>query len=479
LGTALSHLLLLGAGPSSYGFLRGLAPRPDRRVTIIAPTGACAAPSGFDVKMVSPKLRQPRVSAAYSHWRHLVDVRSTSFFPVGMHGVGGAAQFWGAAVSFFSDSDLHRLGLAPSQYWSAVQSLSRTWPISGNQDDEFRSEFACLPVDTSPIRISDRIEKLFGSYHELGVKVGRARISVHQSGAQACSSCGKCLSGCPTDSIWAPKKGDFLAMGHDVSFVQATAASFRDDGRRVSVTCNDGKSQIEFEGDDLVLAVDPVNLFRLLTECPPQRSNTAQLFHNPAYGFVLYAGRRPSAPSFGMAQGLIRLETTDGHLYGSLYDGSVIRSASRVFLDSRAGDRIAQFLAPRFIFGSVYLSSDRSTVTMQRQGRSVSIEASLNPGAEIEANAARLALRAFASRNGLRLIAFRRAPLGADAHYAGGVPKSLRAPEGTSLGTIRGVSKVRIVGGGLLNHLPSGFPTISLGAAAFCVGRGFGATVGH
>lgn len=475
----MSHLLVIGAGPSSYGFLRGLAPRPDRRVTIIAPAGAGKVPSSLNVKIVSPKLRQPRVSTAYSYWRHLVDVQSTSFFPVGMHGVGGAAQFWGAAVSFFSDSDLHRLGLPPSAYWSAVQSLSRTWPISGNEDDEFRSEFACFPVDTSLIRISDRIEKLFGSYPELGVKVGRARISVHQSGTQACSSCGKCLSGCQTDSIWAPKKGDFLTMGHDVDFVQATAASFQDDGRRVSVTCNDGKSQTEIDGDDLVLAVDPVNLFRLLTECVPQQSHTAQLFHNPVYGFVFYAGRRPSASSFGMAQALIRLETADGHLYGSLYDGSVLRSANRIFLDSRAMDRVAQFLAPWFIFGSVYLSSDRSTVTMQRQGKSVSIEASVNPEAEIEANAARLVLRALASKNGLRLIAFRRAQLGADAHYAGGVPKSLRAPEASSLGTLRVMRKVRIVGGGLLNHLPSGFPTFSLSAAAFCVGRGFGARTAH
>ena len=68
------------------------------------------------------------------------------------------------------------------------------------------------------------------------MKVGRARISVHRSGTQACSSCGKCLSGCQTDSIWAPKKGDFRTMGHDVDFVQATAVSFQDDGRRVSVT---------------------------------------------------------------------------------------------------------------------------------------------------------------------------------------------------------------------------------------------------
>ena len=375
----MSHLLLVGAGPSSYGFLIGLVPRPDRRVTIIAPTEAGNALPSLDVKMVSPKLRQPGPSAAYGHWRHMVDVRSTSFFPVGMHGVGGAAQFWGAALSIFSDGDLRRLGIAPSQYQSALEVLSRTWPISGNQDDEFRSEFRCLPVDPTPVRISHRIQKLFGNHQEFGVKVGRARISVQRTGEQACSSCGKCLSGCPTDSIWAPKKGDFRATGHDISFVEATVVSFGDKGQRVLVSCNDGKSQAEIEGDDVVLAVDPVNLFRLLTESLPQRRHTAQLFHNPAYGFMFYAGRPPSESTFGMAQALVRLETAEGHLYGSLYDGSVIRSPSPVFLDSRVGDRVAQLLAPQFIFGSLYLSSERSKVTMHREGTSVKIEASLNP----------------------------------------------------------------------------------------------------
>ena len=277
------------------------------------------------------------------------------------------------------------------------RSLSRTWPISGNQDDEFRSEFACLPVATQHlVRISHRIEKLFGNHQEFGVKVGRARISVHRTGEQACSSCGKCLSGCPTDSIWAPKKGDFRATGHDVGFVEATVVSFGDKGQRVLVSCNDGKSQAEIEGDDVVLAVDPVNLFRLSDRILTAASPHCSALPQSSLRFYVLRGAAPERLlRLGWPKRLIRLETADGHLYGSLYDGSVLRSANPIFLDSRVGDRVAQLLAPWFIFGSVYLSSERSTVTMQRQGRSVNIEASLNPEAEIEARRGPTCLASF------------------------------------------------------------------------------------
>lgn len=480
-------LAVIGAGPSALGFLAGLQPRTERRILVIAPGPDTAAPArDHRARKVprSPKLRQPQVAAAVGHWLRTLPLREasapSSFAAIGVHGIGGSARYWGGTLSVFPDHVLQANGLNVQELHAAYASLGSLVPVSGNVADRIAPEFRPLAMG-APVARSRRMQHLDGSYCGGRLVVGSARVAIRSSGGEACTGCNKCLSGCATDSIWAPREQDFRALGHEVDFCSALVERIEPQSKdSVTITCSRAGATLRFRARHVVLACGPIPAFVLLAGLVGDPEVRAPLVHSPTFGFALWGGFERRAPMFGMAQAALFARNAGGAIdsIGSLYDGASLTGyPERVFFDDWPRDAAAQAAARFLLFGAIYVNSSWSRCELRMSSDGLAISGAAAPGFVDKAAAVRRLVQSFGREAGAPLVSFQEGGRGVDVHYGDGVPESLRSPQTASRGALSGLPQVTIVGGACFQALPPHYPTLTFMAQALSVGRAFSADV--
>jgi ferredoxin len=469
-------LLVVGAGPSALAFLHGLTRQDGRTILVLAASGK---EQGSPVNLLdvprSPKLRQPRVDASLRAWLSSLPqicVPNERFAPVGIHGFGGSAQYWGGAVGRFDRSALIRNSFDPTSFEEAYQALTRFVPVSSFSAENAR---VSEPADVY-LRRSNRIAGLDGIHCDARMEVGPATVAIHTSGARACVGCNRCLSGCESNSIWAPTRKDFMSLGHNVAVETGFVSEIRPESDGFAVRFRTGEEVRSCKARQVVLAAGAIMNFNLLAPLSQTKSPRAPLLNCPSYAFAFLAKPTETGSMFGMAQSAFRMKGEDGEVLsvGCLYDGLSLSSyAEPVFFGSRQLDSVAQRAARWLIFGAGYLDSDNSEVELRRVEGKLIVDARSRPSRKPRGMQIKALLRRFGSEAHKPLVVFQSGQLGIDVHYGGGIPDDLGVEPGGS-GSLRRHPGITVVGGSQFSYLPPDYPTFSLMAASFLCGQQYG-----
>jgi hypothetical protein len=476
-------LLIVGGGPSAFAFVAGLARGTIGRTWLVVPSPATKqSTEWFRSLRKTPKLRQTEVDANRIDWlRSLPQSVSgaNKFSYIGLHGVGGAAQHWGAGIGLFDPSDLDRNGFDVKTFSEGYAEWGNRIPISGNLLDELYRDYSILPITPSVAR-SPRIARLDGRYSNGQLRIGAARNAVHHEGRFACYACNRCLTGCPIKSIWVPSLRDFLDLSSCLQRIDGRVVSLRPAHRPgwLVELRRPGPDRLTSEyvyARKVVLACGPMQTFQLLAPLAGPQAR-ASLKHTPAIAFAFIAPRQKRYEIFGMANATFiwRNQSGASALFGHLFDGTSLQGfQSRVFSSNIFVDKIASNVAGHFIFGNGFLPSHFGEIGLSAEEDSVQFDFNSSASrSEVRSAVAEIkrALRSFAHEANLPLVAFQLSEPGLDVHYAGGVPKLFcgkKLPEGR----LEGIDDILVVGGAAFSHLAPQSPTFSFMVQAWMAGR--------
>ncbi len=142
------------------------------------------------------------------------ETRARGFAPLFSFARGGMAEAWTAGCYPFNDAELAEFpfnyaGIAP--YY---EEIARRIGISGEPDD-LQKFFPLHGGLIEPLELDFHSRELMNAYarrrqelnSRLGCYLGRTRVATLSrdlEGRRACSKLGRCLWGCPTDSLYTP-----------------------------------------------------------------------------------------------------------------------------------------------------------------------------------------------------------------------------------------------------------------------------------
>jgi choline dehydrogenase-like flavoprotein len=150
-------------------------------------------------------------------FRNLVDYRveSKGFAPLLSFAQGGLAQAWTGGSYPFSEGELDAFPFGWTELEPHYSEIAGRIGISGRTDDDLAPYFPSHGGLMAPVGLDEHAARLLGGYERkrqrmnqgMGFYMGRARLATLSSdfaGRRACSVLGRCLWGCPTQSIYTP-----------------------------------------------------------------------------------------------------------------------------------------------------------------------------------------------------------------------------------------------------------------------------------
>jgi hypothetical protein len=141
-------------------------------------------------------------------------VRSRGFQPLFSFAAGGMAETWTAGCYPFTAAEVHDFPFAYEQLAAGYDEVSRRIGVAGEPDDLARF----YPVHAhllEPLRLDRHSAQLLERYRQhravlhssLRCYLGRTRVATlsrDYAGRKACSYLGRCLWGCPAQSLYTP-----------------------------------------------------------------------------------------------------------------------------------------------------------------------------------------------------------------------------------------------------------------------------------
>ncbi|WKL58330.1 GMC oxidoreductase [Asticcacaulis sp. ZE23SCel15] len=203
--------------------------------------------------------------------------------PLSSYAGGGLAQAWTAGSYPFTDGELEAFPIGWSDMEPAYSEVARRIGVSGVTDDDLSAFMPTHEALQTPIPMDEHSQHLLATYSAKRAKLtakhnmylGRARIaslSQDHDGRPACSRCGRCLWGCPTQSIYTPSVTlEHLRRQPGFSYVPGVRVDrfeFDDGGRVKQIIAHrleDGEA-ITLPVETLVLAAGTIGSARILLQ---------------------------------------------------------------------------------------------------------------------------------------------------------------------------------------------------------------------
>ncbi|HMB71280.1 MAG TPA: GMC oxidoreductase [bacterium] len=144
------------------------------------------------------------------------DVTPSGFAPLVSFARGGLAEAWTAGVFPFRDEELADFPFGWAELEERYARVAERIGVCGERDDlathvPWHDHVAePLPLDEHSSRLLVRYRARRNEFAAMGCVLGRSRIAVLSSDRgerQACGRLGRCLTGCPTGSLWVPSLG--------------------------------------------------------------------------------------------------------------------------------------------------------------------------------------------------------------------------------------------------------------------------------
>jgi choline dehydrogenase-like flavoprotein len=145
---------------------------------------------------------------------HAFCVQATGFQPIVSFARGGLAEAWTGGAYPFNDHELREFPFDYAEIEPYYSEVAARIGVSGASDDLARF-YPVHPHLLSPLRLDEQSDQLLASYtrqktyvnSRLNCYMGHSRVatlSTAQDGRGACSYCGRCLWGCPSESLYTP-----------------------------------------------------------------------------------------------------------------------------------------------------------------------------------------------------------------------------------------------------------------------------------
>lgn len=143
------------------------------------------------------------------------DIQSAGFSPLLSFATGGLAQAWTGGCYPFSDGELEAFPFGWAELEPAYSEVAHRIGVSGSVSDDLAPFFPAHDGLLTPIKLDKHSDRLLDHYGRKrqrfndrhGFFMGHARLaSLSRSfnGRSACSFSGRCLWGCPNQSIYTP-----------------------------------------------------------------------------------------------------------------------------------------------------------------------------------------------------------------------------------------------------------------------------------
>ena len=209
-------------------------------------------------------------------------VDATGFAPLSSFARGGLAETWTGGVYPFNDHELSNFPLSYDELAPYYDLVSRRIGVTGEADDLARF----MPVHDAllePLDLDEHADLLLRTYRarrelmnrRLGCYLGRSRVATISRDLHdraACGYLGRCLWGCPTDSLYTPsvtlRQCRRYDTFHYVDGVYVTHFAFDRARRITSVTAESVKTHAEqtFDVETLVLAAGTLSSCKIVLE---------------------------------------------------------------------------------------------------------------------------------------------------------------------------------------------------------------------
>lgn len=182
---------------------------------------------------------------------------------------GGFAETWTAGVYPFNDEDLSSFPFDYAALRTGYRNVAERIGIGAERDDLERFlSYDCTYLD--PLPLDPHSAWLLASYrrrrsalHRMGWYLGRSRVATlsrDQGDRKACAQLGRCLWGCPTESIYTPAATLRQCLSHPrfryVPGVFVTHFDYGEDGRISAIHADrlEDSTSLTFDADEYALA---------------------------------------------------------------------------------------------------------------------------------------------------------------------------------------------------------------------------------
>lgn len=212
-----------------------------------------------------------------------LDHQAHGFAPLLSFAQGGLAQAWTGGSYPFSDGELEAWPIGWADLEPGYSEVARRIGISGRTDDDLAPYMPAHDGIQPPIALDAHSAQLLGKYERRRAKAGRvsdvvlgrarlASLSRDLGDRKACSLSGRCLWGCPSQSIYTPSV-TLAALKRQPGFTYVSGVRvdcFKIDGgsRVTDVVARNLSSgeDVAFEVGTLVLAAGTLSSARILLE---------------------------------------------------------------------------------------------------------------------------------------------------------------------------------------------------------------------
>jgi choline dehydrogenase-like flavoprotein len=438
-------------------------------------------------------------------------VKADGFAPLMSFAAGGLAEAWTAGCYPFSDAELEAFPFGWSELEPAYSQVARRIGVSGTTADDLSQFYPAHDGIMPPIELDAHSRQLLEKYEgrrgrlaeKHGMYMGRARIaslSQDHNGRRACSLSGRCLWGCPRQSIYTPSITLELCRAHEgfeyLGGVCVERFVYDEANRVTHVVARALASGEEVRRDvgALVLAAGALASGRIVLESLLRGGVRAELrglmdnrqvlmpfvnlerlgapFVDKSYQYNQIAVGAPAQRAFDYVHGLVTTLTTGliHPLVQSLPLGA--RAATSLFRNIHGALGLVNIN-----FADTRREENRIALELDGQGRSHSLKVVYRPDpAEPERVRAGirkfrrflLSLGCFAPPNMIRLR-----PMGASVHYAGTLPMRDDGGDLTTdrAGRCRPFENLIVADGSTFPSLPAKNLTFTLMANATRIAR--------
>ena len=416
------------------------------------------------------------------------------------YALGGLSNVWGAGVLPYAERDLSGWPITAGELADAYRAVFEFVPHAA-EEDELATRYPLHAVPDGPLLRSHAAEQLLARLRAhaaalagAGYHFGAARLAVrvgHPAPSSGCCYCAHCLDGCPYGHIY--NAADTIAALRDAGLIDyrpglhVDRVTERDGEVIVEATALQGGPGVSFSAPRAFLAAGVLSSTVILQRSGLLPERTEILDSQTLYLPFLWIGRTGQTgrePGFTLAQAFLLLEdpAVCAHpVHISLYtynDGLTARARA-------THPRLASLLGPaldaitrRLVIGICFLHSDdshRIASSVSQAGRSVDLEAVLNPATP--ATLARLQRALRRSLGAIGLIPLtplaERALPGGGFHFGGSVPMRARprVGEADTLGRPLPARRIHVVDSSCFPSIPSGTITLPAMANAYRIAR--------
>lgn len=211
------------------------------------------------------------------------EVEARGFAPLWSGAAGGLGQAWTSGCYPFSDGELEAFPFGWPDIEPAYSEVARRIGVSGSVADDLSPFMPQHDSIQPPVALDAHSEQLLGLYQRKkaslarrhNMALGRARLatlSQQHLDRPACSTCGRCLWGCPTESIYTPSVTLTLCRRHPnftyLGKVRVSRFDYDDSNTITHVVAanTDTGEELRIEVGSLVLAAGALGSARILLD---------------------------------------------------------------------------------------------------------------------------------------------------------------------------------------------------------------------